>query len=240
MSKKIDKVLVANRGEIAVRVLAGLRELGITSVAVYSEPDRTALHVMLADEAYPIGPAPASESYLVGERIIETALACGADAVHPGYGFLSENAAFSRACAEAGLVFIGPTGESIELMGDKLAARRKMMASGVPVIPGTEEAVREPEAAMKAAAKIGYPVLLKAAAGGGGKGMRIDRGEDEIAAALRQTMGEAKSAFGDDAVFIERYITNPKHVGCRCSATAGAGPSTSSSASARCSAATRR
>ena len=212
MSKTINKVLVANRGEIAVRVLTGLRELDITGVAVYSVPDRTALHVMLADEAYPIGPAPAAESYLVGERIIETALACGADAVHPGYGFLSENAAFSRACAEAGLVFIGPTGDSIELMGDKLAARRKMMSSGVPVIPGTEEAVREPETAKQAAAEIGYPVLLKAAAGGGGKGMRIVRGEDEIAAALRQTMGEAKSAFGDDAVFIERYITNPKHV----------------------------
>jgi acetyl-CoA carboxylase biotin carboxylase subunit len=212
MSKTINKVLVANRGEIAVRVLSGLREQGVASVAVFSEPDRTALHVMLADEAYPIGPAPAAESYLVGERIIETALACGADAIHPGYGFLSENAAFSRACAEAGLVFIGPTGDAIELMGDKLAARRKMMASGVPVIPGTESAVRDPDDAVEAAAEIGYPVLLKAAAGGGGKGMRIVHGEEEIAPALRQTMGEARSAFGDDAVFIERYVTNPKHV----------------------------
>jgi len=212
MSNKIGKVLVANRGEIAVRVITGLREQGVTSVAVYSEPDRTALHVMLADEAYPIGPAPANESYLVGERIIETALACGADAIHPGYGFLSENAAFSRACEAAGLVFIGPAGDTIELMGDKLAARRKMMTSGVPVIPGTEEAVREPEAAVAAAKEIGYPVLLKAAAGGGGKGMRVVHEEGEIAAALRQTMGEAKSAFGSDAVFVERFITNPKHI----------------------------
>ncbi len=212
MSKTINKVLVANRGEIAVRVMIGLRELGITTVAVYSEPDRTALHVMLADEAYPIGPAPAAESYLVGERIIETARACGADAIHPGYGFLSENAAFSRACADAGLVFIGPTGDAIELMGDKLAARRKMMDSGVPVIPGTEDAVRDPDEAARAAAEIGYPVLLKAAAGGGGKGMRVVHDEAEIASALRQTMGEAKSAFGDDAVFIERYVQNPKHI----------------------------
>ncbi|MBU1677101.1 acetyl-CoA carboxylase biotin carboxylase subunit, partial [bacterium] len=168
MSKKISKVLVANRGEIAVRVVTGLRELGITAVAVYSEPDRTALHVLLADEAYPIGPAPATESYLLGERIIETARACGADAIHPGYGFLSENAGFARACDAADIVFIGPTGDSIELMGNKLSARRLMMDSGVPVIPGTEAAVRDPDAAAAAAAEIGYPVLLKAAAGGGG------------------------------------------------------------------------
>jgi acetyl-CoA carboxylase, biotin carboxylase subunit len=212
MSKTIQKVLVANRGEIAVRVIIGLRETGVTAVAVYSEPDRTALHVMLADEAYPIGPAPAAESYLLGERIIETAKACGADAIHPGYGFLSENADFSRACDAAGIIFIGPTGDSIELMGDKLSARRLMMDSGVPVIPGTENAVKDPDEAVAAAKEIGYPVLLKAAAGGGGKGMRVVREESEIASALRQTMGEAKSAFGSDSVFIERYIENPKHI----------------------------
>jgi len=213
MSERIiTKVLVANRGEIAVRVIQGLRELGICSVAVHSEPDRTALHVLTADEAYDIGPAPASESYLVAERLIATAKSCGADAIHPGYGFLSENADFSRACDEAGIVFIGPRPETIDLMGNKLSARHKMVTSGVPVIPGTEEAVREADVARKAAAKIGYPVLLKAAAGGGGKGMRVVRTEDEIDAALRQTMGEAKASFGDDAVFIERYIENPKHI----------------------------
>ncbi len=210
--KRIGKVLVANRGEIAVRVIQGLREMGIGSVAVYSEPDREALHVLLADEAHPIGPAPAAESYLVAERIVETALASGADAIHPGYGFLAENAGFARLCREAGLVFLGPRPETIELMGNKLAARRKMLQSGVPVIPGTETAVADPDEAIAAARKIGYPVLLKAAAGGGGKGMRIVREEGEIAAALRQTMGEAQSAFGDGSVYIERFVENPKHI----------------------------
>ena len=212
MSRNIQKVLVANRGEIAVRVILGLNEMGVRTVAVYSDPDRTALHVLMADEAYPIGPAPAAESYLVAERIIETAKACGADAVHPGYGFLSENAAFSRACEDAGIVFIGPRAETIELMGDKLSARKLMMQSGVPVIPGTEDAIRDPEEAATAAAEIGYPVLLKAAAGGGGKGMRVVRDPGEIASALRQTMGEAQSAFGSDSVFIERFVENPKHI----------------------------
>ncbi|MBK9302627.1 MAG: acetyl-CoA carboxylase biotin carboxylase subunit [bacterium] len=209
---KITKVLVANRGEIAVRVIQGLREMGIRAVAVHSDVDRTALHVMTADEAYPIGPAPAAESYLRGDRLIATALACGADAVHPGYGFLSENAAFARACGEAGLIFIGPRPETIELMGNKLAARSRMLASGVPVIPGTETALRDPAAAAAAAREIGYPVLLKAAAGGGGKGMRVVREEADLAAALRRTMGEAGSAFGDDAVFLERYVEEPKHI----------------------------
>ncbi|MCB1150228.1 acetyl-CoA carboxylase biotin carboxylase subunit [bacterium] len=213
MSKrKITKVLVANRGEIAVRVMQGLKEMGIGTVAVYSEADRTALHVLTADEAYPIGPAPAAQSYLVQEKLLEVCRISGADAVHPGYGFLSENAAFSQACADAGLVFIGPPPETIHLMGNKLAARRKIMQSGVPVIPGTEEAVRDAATAKAAAAEIGYPVLLKAAAGGGGKGMRVVHAEAEIDAALRQTMGEAKASFGDDAVFVERFITNPKHI----------------------------
>ncbi len=207
-----DKVLVANRGEIAVRLIRGLRELGLHTVAVYSEVDRTAAHVLLAHEAYPIGPAPAAESYLRGERLIEVAQRAGAGAIHPGYGFLSENAGFARACEEAGLVFIGPRPDTIELMGNKLAARRRMRASGVPVIPGTDEAVRDADAARRAAAEIGYPVLLKAAAGGGGKGMRVVRDPADLAAALRQTMGEAKSAFGDDSVFVERYVEDPKHI----------------------------
>ncbi len=207
-----SKVLVANRGEIAVRVIKGLRELGVKSVAVHSDVDRSALHVMTADEAYPIGPAPASESYLAGEKVVETALKCGAEAIHPGYGFLSENARFARMCEEAGLVFIGPSPETIEVMGNKLAARRLMLDSGVPVIPGTESAISDPDEARAAARETGFPVLLKAASGGGGKGMRIVREESEIAAALRQTMSEAKSSFGDESVFIERYIENPKHI----------------------------
>ncbi|MFH1841685.1 MAG: acetyl-CoA carboxylase biotin carboxylase subunit [bacterium] len=212
MGKKIEKVLVANRGEIAVRVMLGLKEMGIRTVAIYSDVDRSALHVLTADEAYPVGPAPAAQSYLVAEKIIQAAQEAGADAIHPGYGFLSENAGFSRAVEAAGLVFIGPTAESIELMGDKLASRRKMLTSGVPVIPGTEEAVADAAAAMAAAKDIGYPVLLKAAAGGGGKGMRVVHGEEEIDTALRQTMGEAKSAFGNDTIFVERFVEDPKHI----------------------------
>ena len=207
-----SKVLVANRGEIAVRIIQGLRELGIGTVAVYSEVDRTALHVLVADEAYRIGPAPAAESYLVPERILAAAQEAGAEAIHPGYGFLAENAAFAAAVEAAGLVFIGPSPESIELMGDKLAARRRMISSGVPVIPGTDQAIAEPDAAVAAAESVGYPVLLKAAAGGGGKGMRIVRSSDEIASALRQTRGEARSAFGDDTIYVERYVENPKHI----------------------------
>ncbi|MBK9473678.1 MAG: hypothetical protein IPO18_15615 [bacterium] len=163
--RHFDKVLVANRGEIAVRVIQGLRELGIATVAVHSDPDRTALHALLADEAVAIGPAPAGESYLVGARLIEAARKTGAGAIHPGYGFLSENAAFCRAVEAAGLVFIGPTAASMEVMGDKLASRRRMMQSGVPVVPGTEDAVRDPAVAIECAGKIGYPVLLKASAG---------------------------------------------------------------------------
>jgi len=211
-ARPFDKVLVANRGEIAVRVMQGLRELGLGTVAVYSEADRTALHALVADEAVAIGPAPSSESYLVGSRLVEAALATGAGAIHPGYGFLSENAAFARLVEDAGLVFIGPTPESMEIMGDKLSSRRKMLASGVPVVPGTEEAVRDPRIAGEIAERIGFPVLLKASAGGGGKGMRIVRSAAEMAAALRQTMGEAGKSFGNDAIFVEKYIEDPKHV----------------------------
>jgi len=206
------KVLVANRGEIAVRVIRGLRELGLHTVAVYSEADRGSLHTLLAHEAYPIGPGPAAESYLRGERLVEVARRAGAGAVHPGYGFLAENAAFAAQCEDAGLVFIGPRPETIELMGNKLAARRRMRESGVPLIPGTDEAVDDEAAAARAAAAIGYPVLLKAAAGGGGKGMRIVRAPGDLPAALRQTVGEARSALGDGAVFVERYVENPKHI----------------------------
>ncbi len=212
MARKFKKVLVANRGEIAVRIIQGLREMDIASVAVYSDVDRTALHVLMADEAVAIGPAPAAESYLVGERVIEAALATGAEAVHPGYGFLSENGPFSRAVEEAGLVFIGPRAETMEVMGDKLSARRRMIAAGVPVVPGTEEAVSDPEVAVAVAEKIGYPVLLKASAGGGGKGMRIVREAGEMAGALRRTMGEAGASFGDDSIFVEKYVEDPKHI----------------------------
>ena len=211
-ARRITKVLVANRGEIAVRIIQGLRELGIASVAVHSDVDRSALHVLMADEAVPIGPAPASESYLVGERIIAAARDTGAEAIHPGYGFLAENGPFSRAVEEAGLIFIGPTAETMEIMGDKLSSRRRMIAAGVPVVPGTEEAVTDPDVAAAVAAEIGYPVLLKASAGGGGKGMRIVRSADEMAAALRQTRGEAGASFANDAVFVEKYIEDPKHI----------------------------
>ncbi len=211
-SKKFTKVLIANRGEIAVRIIQGLQEMGIATVAVYSEVDRTALHVLLADEAVFIGEAPAAESYLVPEKVLAAAQQTGAEAIHPGYGFLSENGRFSRMVEEAGLVFIGPTAGMMEVMGDKLASRRKMRASGVPVVPGTDEAVTDPEIAIRIAEEVGYPVLLKASAGGGGKGMRIVREPSDMASALRQTMGEAGASFGNDAVFVEKYIENPKHI----------------------------
>jgi len=211
-TQKFTKVLVANRGEIAVRIIQGLKEMGIATVAVYSDVDRTALHVLLADEAVFIGPAPAAESYLVADKILQAAVATGAEAIHPGYGFLSENGSFSRAVTAAGLVFIGPTAEMMEVMGDKLASRRKMRASGVPVVPGTDEAVTDPDVAVRIAEDVGYPVLLKASAGGGGKGMRIVRAAADMPSALRRTMGEAGSAFGNDAVFVEKYIENPKHI----------------------------
>ncbi len=210
--KKFDKVLVANRGEIAVRIIQGLKEMGLGTVAVYSEVDRTALHVLMADEAVFIGEAPATESYLAGDKILAAARETAAGAIHPGYGFLAENGPFSRQVEEAGLVFIGPTADSMEVMGDKLASRRKMRSSGIPVVPGTDEAVTDPEVAIGIAEEIGYPVLLKASAGGGGKGMRIVREPGEMAGALRRTMGEAGSAFGNDAIFVEKYIENPKHI----------------------------
>ncbi len=210
--KKFKKVLVANRGEIAVRIMQGLKEMGIGTVAVYSEVDRTALHVLCADEAVFIGPAPASESYLVAEKILAAAQETGADAIHPGYGFLSENGAFAEAVEKAGLVFIGPTSSSMAVMGDKISSRKKMRSSGVPVVPGTDEAVSDPDEAIRIADEIGYPVLLKATAGGGGKGMRVVNEASEMASALRQTMGEAGASFGNADCFVEKFIINPKHI----------------------------
>ncbi len=207
----IRKVLIANRGEIAVRVIRAVRELGLTSVAVYSDADRVGLHVRFADEAVPIGPAPAAESYLRIDRLIAAARATGADAIHPGYGFLAENAAFAREVVRAGLVFIGPTARTIELMGNKLEARATVDRLGVPVVPGSS-ALADPAAARAAADSIGYPVMLKAAAGGGGKGMRIVHSAEELERALALTRGEAASAFGDDEIYMEKLIAHPHHV----------------------------
>ncbi len=206
------KILVANRGEIAVRILRACREMGITAVAVYSEADRLALHVTYADEAYFIGPPPSRESYLAIEKIIDRAKECGAEAIHPGYGFLAENAAFSAACEKAGIVFIGPRAESIRRMGDKLEARDTMKKAGVPVIPGSAGPVSSPDAAGQVAEELGYPVIIKAAAGGGGKGMRIVNDEADFSGALQMTMGEAESAFGNPNVFIEKFLERPKHI----------------------------
>ncbi|MHB9150173.1 MAG: acetyl-CoA carboxylase biotin carboxylase subunit [Thermoleophilia bacterium] len=205
------KVLVANRGEITVRIIRACRELDIPVVVVYSDADRTALHVRYADEAYPIGPAPSIESYLVAEKIIEVALRSGAEAVHPGYGFLSENHRFARMCEEAGLVFIGPSPHAMESMGDKLAARRAMRDAGVPLVPGTP-ALTSAEEAHALVASIGYPVVLKPSAGGGGKGMRVVEREEDLGSALASARSEAGSSFGDDSVYAERYVVRPRHV----------------------------
>ncbi|NNF57364.1 MAG: acetyl-CoA carboxylase biotin carboxylase subunit [Rhodothermaceae bacterium] len=208
----IRTLLVANRGEIAIRVLRTCRERGIRTVAVYSEADASALHVRMADVAVPVGPAPSSQSYLVQERILEAAKATGADAIHPGYGFLSENAAFAEACAEAGILFVGPPPEAIRTMGDKTEARLLMQQANVPMAPGTTDAVQDEAEAERIAAEIGYPVLVKAAAGGGGKGMRVVERADEFQSALRGAQSEALSAFGDGRVFIEKFFTQPRHI----------------------------
>src|ERR1051325_7119046 len=208
----IRKVLVANRGEIATRVIRGCREQGIATVAVYSEVDREALHVLMADEAYPIGPPPPAESYLSIEKLIRVAKAAGADAVHPGYGFLAENAGFAEACAAAGLTFIGPPADAIRKMGDKTAARRIACEMKVPMVPGTVDPVRGDDEARRIAREVGYPVMIKAAMGGGGKGMRLVRAEAELDAALRMARSEATSAFGDGSVYLERYVEEPRHI----------------------------
>ena len=209
--KPLKRVLIANRGEIAVRVARACRELGIESVAVYSEPDRTALHVQVADHAYPVGPAPSSQSYLVVDNILAAARATGADAIHPGYGFLAENAAFARRCAEEGLVFVGPPPEAIIAMGDKVEARKRMIAAGVPVVPGSPDTLADDEV-QAAAEKIGYPVMLKASAGGGGKGMRMVPSNAEMPSALRAVRSEARSSFGDDRLYLEKFVLGPHHI----------------------------
>jgi len=208
----IQSILVANRGEIAVRIIRACRELGIRSVAVYSEPDIASPHVRLADEAYCIGPAESSRSYLQQDVIIEAAKSNGCDAIHPGYGFLSENASFARAVTEAGLVFIGPPADAIETMGDKTSARTLMIKRGVPVVPGTESAVQSPEEAERIAAGVGYPVLLKAAAGGGGKGMRVVEKPEDLRRSLESAQNEARAAFSDDRVYIEKFVIEPRHI----------------------------
>lgn len=206
------KILIANRGEIAVRLIRACRDLGVSPVAVYSEADRQALHVRLADEAYFIGESPASQSYLLGEKIIDAARKSGAEAIHPGYGFLSEREWFARAVTEAGIKFIGPSPESIEMMGDKTNARVAALKAGAPIVPGTTEPLSDEAGARRVAAEIGYPVMLKASAGGGGKGMRIVRSAEEIGAALQMASAEAQSAFGDPSVYIEKFIERPRHI----------------------------
>jgi acetyl-CoA carboxylase, biotin carboxylase subunit len=206
------KILIANRGEIAVRILRACRELAVPAVAVYSEADRAALHVRLANEAYLVGPAPSRESYLSIAKIVGVARAAGCDAIHPGYGFLAENAAFARACAEADATFIGPSPEAMEKLGSKTAARHVAREIGVPTVPGTLDPLENSEAALAAAKQIGFPVVLKAVAGGGGKGMRLVESQAAMASAWRDASSEAQNAFGDGRLYIERYLLRPRHI----------------------------
>jgi acetyl-CoA carboxylase biotin carboxylase subunit len=206
------KILIANRGEIAVRVLRACHEMGIAAVVVYSDVDRAALHVRKADEAYPIGAAAASESYLNIGKILDAAGRSGADAIHPGYGFLSENPKFAQACADAGVKFIGPTAAAMEAMGSKTRARQAVEKAGVPFVPGTSRGVESPEQAGQVAARIGYPVMLKAAAGGGGKGMRLVEAPEQLKSSLEAARSEAERSFGDSEVYIEKVIVNPRHI----------------------------
>jgi acetyl-CoA carboxylase biotin carboxylase subunit len=212
MKTPFNRVLVANRGEIAVRVIRALREMDIESVAVFSEADRDSLHVRFADMAYPIGPPPSTESYLNQERILAAARDSGAEAIHPGYGFLSENATFARAVEAAGITFIGPSAETIAAMGDKLQAREAARRAGVPVVPGSPGPVSDSAEAKKEAEAIGYPVMLKASAGGGGKGMRVVSGPQELERAFDLTRGEAESAFGNGTLYLEKFIEKPRHI----------------------------
>jgi acetyl-CoA carboxylase biotin carboxylase subunit len=206
------KILIANRGEIAVRIIRACHEMGIVAVAVYSDVDRASLHIRLADEAYPIGAAAAAESYLNFSKILEAARQSGADAIHPGYGFLSENARFAQACTDAGVKFIGPTAAAMETMGSKTRARQAMERAGVPFVPGTSHGLESVEQAQQVAARIGYPVMLKAAAGGGGKGMRLVHAPDQLKPSLEAARSEAQNSFGDDEVYLEKAILNPRHI----------------------------
>ena len=204
--------MIANRGEIAVRIIRALREMGIISVAVYSEADRDSLHTMLADEAICIGPAPATKSYLDMERILSAAITTGVDAIHPGFGFLSENEKFARLCTEVGIKFIGPKAETIAKLGDKAAARETMVNAGIPVIPGTDGSVKDAGRALEMAKSVGFPVMIKAALGGGGKGMRISRSEEDFLENFTTAKAEALKGFSDDSMYIEKYIERPRHI----------------------------
>ncbi|NBN99168.1 MAG: ATP-grasp domain-containing protein, partial [Flavobacteriia bacterium] len=208
----MKKVLVANRGEIARRVMRTLRKMEIESVAIYSDADRFAPHVLEADESVYVGPSPSAESYLQQDKIIEACKALGVDAIHPGYGFLSENAGFARKLKAAGITLIGPSPESMEIMGDKLSAKQAVKGYGVPLVPGIDEAVTDVSLGKKIAREIGYPVLIKASAGGGGKGMRLVEQEEAFEEQMFTAQSEARSSFGDDAVFIEKFVTKPRHI----------------------------
>jgi acetyl-CoA carboxylase biotin carboxylase subunit len=208
----MQKILIANRGEIALRIMRSAREMGIKTVAVYSDADRDALHVRYADEAVHIGPAPSNQSYLVGEKIIAACRQTGAEGIHPGYGFLSENAGFARMVREAGLILIGPSPEAMEIMGNKLSAKAAAMKYDIPMVPGTEEAITDVEEAKQRAVEVGFPILIKAAAGGGGKGMRIVDAVEDFEEQMQLAVSEATSAFGDGSVFIERYVSSPRHI----------------------------
>ena len=210
--RTIRKLLVANRGEIALRVMRTAREMGIRCVAVYSDADRDALHVRAAYQAVRLGPAPSSESYLRGDLIVQAALDSGCDAIHPGFGFLSENAGFVRQVRAAGLVFVGPSAEAMEAMGDKIEARRRMIAAEVPVVPGTADPVEDDATLLAEARRIGFPVMIKASAGGGGKGIRIVHTEEELVAAAKRAASEAQAAFGNGAVYLEKYLEEPRHI----------------------------
>ena len=210
--KKITKLLVANRGEIAIRVMKTAQKMGIKTVAVYSSVDRNALHVKFADEAVCIGEAASNKSYLRGEKIIEVALSIGVDAIHPGYGFLSENSHFAELCEQNHIIFIGPKSKAIEMMGNKLAAKEAVKAYNIPMVPGTENAITDIEEAKKIATQIGFPILIKAAAGGGGKGMRVVEKESDFTSQMNRAISEALNAFGDGSVFIEKYVTKPRHI----------------------------
>lgn len=209
---KINKLLVANRGEISLRIMRTAKEMGIKTVAVYSEADRNAPHVKFADEAVCLGPPPSNQSYLLADKIIEACQELGVDAIHPGYGFLSENATFAKKVTDAGIIFVGPSPEAIEVMGSKLAAKNAVAKYDIPMVPGTDEAIVDIPAAKVKAEQIGYPILIKASAGGGGKGMRIVNNEAEFEEQMQRAISEAQSAFGDGAVFIEKFITSPRHI----------------------------